>query len=82
MAGGKLTDEEQKYLDRALQELRKPNDKVPDSAKPAPGSARSRSTKATVTQTLARAASTAAAMRRKAGSPSTSGRTAFPFRRG
>src|SRR5438093_10482010 len=38
-AGNKLTDEEQKYLDHALQELRKPNDKAPDRAAPAPGNA-------------------------------------------
>ena len=38
--------------------------------------------KATVTQTLARAASTASAMRRKAGSPSTSGRTVLLARGG
>jgi len=36
-AGIKLTDEEQKYLDRAIQELRKANDRAPD---PAPDPAR------------------------------------------
>jgi hypothetical protein len=34
--GDRLTPEEQKYLDRALQELKKSNDRKPDSGKPLP----------------------------------------------
>ena len=49
---------------------------------PAPGSTRSRSTKAIVAHTLVRAASTAAVMRRNAGAPSISGRTTLPGRGG
>jgi len=36
-AGQKLTEEEQKYLDRALRELRKPNDNKPGPGQPLPG---------------------------------------------